>query len=197
MPGRPRKNRDKDPLEKSEDRKLSKIGQLKLCGHCRQPGHSRSTCPDLGRGKGKESHLRNKVGSCGMGLYIDPISARRIPNPGTPLERAIDMHSRGSGSLHTARPPVVSNPPTSTRLETLSSEQSGTSRLSSLALPPLPLEHAGFKRSGVLCIPGNGGLTASWIRGKLTKTTKGDNASSSTRKSKMAKCTQESTNLEK
>ncbi|KAM7278670.1 hypothetical protein ACFE04_005804 [Oxalis oulophora] len=141
----------KDPLEQLEDRKMSKRGQLKLCGHCREPGHNRSTCPFLGKGKGKKS----------------------VTKPGTPLERAVDMNA---GSYRP--PPVapcrpVASQPTPASQPTFTSQLQSFTTTSSLALPPLPISHAGFNRSGVLCIPGNGGVTASQIRGKIIKTTKG------------------------
>ncbi|KAM7265411.1 hypothetical protein ACFE04_003094 [Oxalis oulophora] len=172
----------KDPLEQLEDRKMSKRGQLKLSGHCREPGHNRSTCPLLGKGKGKKSvtkKIRNRVGPYGMGLYIDPISGRRTLNPGTPLERAVDMNAGSYRAPPIAPRRPVASQPTGTSQPTPASQPTFTSQLqsftttSSLAPPPLPISHAGFNRSGVLCIPGNGGVTASQIRGKIIKTTKG------------------------
>ncbi|KAM7272706.1 hypothetical protein ACFE04_027369 [Oxalis oulophora] len=109
----------------------------------------------------------------------DPISGRRTLNPGTPLERVVDMNA----GIYRP-PPVVSRRPVASQ-PTTASQQTAASRpqftphpqsftsTSSLAPAPLPISHDGFKRSIVLCIPSKGGVTASQIRGKITKTTKG------------------------
>ncbi|KAM7251294.1 hypothetical protein ACFE04_023177 [Oxalis oulophora] len=51
----------------------------------------------------------------------------------------------------TTKPPAKSN---NDRVAATAKQSSNTTRGKSLAPPPLPKGHAGFKRSGVLCIPG-------------------------------------------
>jgi hypothetical protein len=44
MPGRPRKERKRDPTEKPKGTKMSKKGTVIRCRKCKQVGHNRSTC---------------------------------------------------------------------------------------------------------------------------------------------------------
>lgn len=44
MPGRPKKERRREPTEQSKGVKLSKVGTVIRCSKCRGKGHNKSTC---------------------------------------------------------------------------------------------------------------------------------------------------------
>jgi hypothetical protein len=54
MPGRPRKERKREPTEKPKGTKMSKKGTIIICKKCKQVGHNRSTC-DRRNGTGKSA----------------------------------------------------------------------------------------------------------------------------------------------
>jgi alpha-galactosidase len=44
MPGRPKKERKREPSEKPKAPKISRVGTIIRCRKCKQIGHNRSTC---------------------------------------------------------------------------------------------------------------------------------------------------------
>jgi len=44
MPGRPKKERTREPTEKPKATKMSRVGTVIRCGKCKGTGHNASTC---------------------------------------------------------------------------------------------------------------------------------------------------------
>lgn len=62
LPGRPRKERTREPHEKPESKIISKRGTVTGCTKCKQTGHNRSSCESRNSGRpsmaASQSHVQ-------------------------------------------------------------------------------------------------------------------------------------------
>ena len=69
MPGRPKKERTREPQEQHKARKLSKVGTVIRCRKCKGTGHNRSTCDRRHGVKGSQQSNSTSQNVSGI-IYI-------------------------------------------------------------------------------------------------------------------------------
>lgn len=63
MPGRPKKERRREPHEKPKGKKLSKRGTVIRCSKCKQTGHNRSSCDRRNTGTSNKATSQSHINS--------------------------------------------------------------------------------------------------------------------------------------
>lgn len=72
MPGRPRKERRREPGEARKATKLPRGGKKSNCGGCHQPGHNVRTCPAATSGSTKMKRVMEKGKEASIVMYFLP-----------------------------------------------------------------------------------------------------------------------------
>jgi hypothetical protein len=79
MPGRPKKERKREPHEKPKPAKISRVGTVIRCRKCKQIGHNRSTCDKRNGPSATSDRAANGQSSTAPANFSDP--ARQEPTP--------------------------------------------------------------------------------------------------------------------